>query len=530
MTKMTRPTQDNKIQKTRTIDFDLFVVLWNRTQNLKTPKIHIRICRWLERQWRSGNKHLLLMAFRACGKSTLVGLFCAWLLLNDQNLRILILAADLPLSRKMVRNIKKIIERHPLTKNLKPQNPDQWAGDMFTINRTAELRDPSVLARSIGANMTGSRADIIICDDVEVPNSCDTLEKRKILRDFLIEIDFVLVPNGTRLYVGTPHHYHSIYAKKPRKEFGETQNFLHGFERLVVPVTNMAGESQWPERFSLQDITAMKIRTGPNKFASQMMLEPVNIANGRLDVEGMSFYNEALSITRANNNVILKLGDKKIISASAFWDPSFQIGDVNADQNGQKQTGDSSVVACVLTDEEGHIYVHDVCYLKYDSRLNIDAATQQCLAICAFMRDYYLPSLHIEINGIGRFLPSLLRKIMAQEKISFAVNHVHQNKSKDIRIIEAFDALLAANALNMHEQISQTKFFTEMRDWRPGQSSKNSDDGIDAVAGALMAEPVRIHKTSYQSTIGHNQAWRTPPINVDGASYFNPLSDNEKGG
>jgi len=166
-------------------DFRLFVVLWNQMQNLSTPDIHLDICSWLEQRWQQGDKELLLMAFRSAGKSTLVGLFAAWLLYRQPDLRILVLAAEGTLAKKMVRNVKRIIERHPLTPNLKPERADQWASDRFTVKRMMELRDPSMLARGMTSNITGSRADIIICDDVEVPSTCDSAEKREGLREKL---------------------------------------------------------------------------------------------------------------------------------------------------------------------------------------------------------------------------------------------------------------------------------------------------------------------------------------------------------
>ena len=165
--------------------FPLFLTVWNRAQGLSTPSVHIKIARWLEGAWGRGDKRLLLMAFRSCGKSTIIGLFAAWLLLHDSNLRILVLSADTLLARKMVRNVKRIIERHPLTAYLKPERLDQGGADRFTVKRSMELRDPSMLARGIAANMTGSRADVVICDDVEVPKTCDTAEKRENLREKL---------------------------------------------------------------------------------------------------------------------------------------------------------------------------------------------------------------------------------------------------------------------------------------------------------------------------------------------------------
>lgn len=151
---------------------------------------------------------------RNSGKSTIVGLFCAWILYSRPSLRILVIAADHALAKKMVRNVKRIIEQHPLTLGLKPARQDQWASDQFTVNRNMELRDPSMLAKGLGANITGLRADIIICDDVEVPKNCDTALKRREMREKLGELDYILTPSGMQLYIGTPHTYYTIYKMR----------------------------------------------------------------------------------------------------------------------------------------------------------------------------------------------------------------------------------------------------------------------------------------------------------------------------
>ena len=78
-------------------------------------------------------------------------------------------------------------------------------------------------------------------DDVEVPKTCDSLPKREDLREKLKEIDYLLVPGGTQLYIGTPHTYYSIYAEAPRPEMGESVAFLHGFDRLAIPLVDEDG-------------------------------------------------------------------------------------------------------------------------------------------------------------------------------------------------------------------------------------------------------------------------------------------------
>jgi len=193
------------------MNFKDFIETWNQNLELSTPVHHLKIAHFLSEKYLTGNKKCLLLAFRNSGKSSLVGLFCAWLFTQNPNLRILVLAADFSLAKKMVRNVKRIIEQHPACEKLKPSKKEEWAADYFTIAKSQVLRDPSMLAKGIDANITGLRADVIICDDVEVPKNCNTSIKRENLREKLLEIDFILTPQGFVLYIGTPHHKETIY-------------------------------------------------------------------------------------------------------------------------------------------------------------------------------------------------------------------------------------------------------------------------------------------------------------------------------
>ena len=472
--------------------FQEFIWIWNRLQNLSTPKLHLEMATWLDTRWQAGDRELLLLAFRDSGKSTLVGLFSAWLLSNNRNLRILVLAAEQELANKMVRNVKQIIECHPLTRSLKPKRADQWAASRFTVNRMMRLRDPSMLGRGINANVTGSRADLVLCDDVEVPNTCGTLPKRMDLRVKLAEIDYVLVPNGLQLYIGTPHTYYTVYAEHPQPEAGETRAFLEGFKRLELPLLDAKGKSRWPERFSAQKIAAIKRRSGPNKFASQMLLRSVNIMESRLDPDRLRLYDGELNYRESNRVATLTLEGKRLVSASCWWDPAF----------GAPERGDKNVIAAVYTDEEGGYWLHRVRYFVWDPRSKDDEATQLCRQVTKFLKELHLPSMHLETNGLGRFLPGLLRRELAKDGLGTSVLEAVSTRSKDRRILDAFDAVLAAGALHAHRSVWETPFITEMREWQPGL--RVQDDGLDAVSGCLLAEPVRLPVTPAPN----RQDWR----------------------
>jgi hypothetical protein len=348
-----------------------------------------------------------------------------------------------------------------------------------------------MLARGINANITGSRADVVIVDDVEVPNTSDTVAKREELRARLAEIEFVLVPGGTTLFIGTPHTEDSIYADTA-KDGGAA--YLAGFSRLRIPLLDEDGASAWPDRFTPERIAAMQRRVGPRAFGAQMQLEPQPPEDARLDPASLVRYDGEVSLHAGNGGMILRLGETQIVSASCFWDPAF----------GAPERGDHSVLAAVFTDAEGNHYLHRVAYLTHDPAGGTDAATQLCQQVAMIARELHLPSVTVENNGIGRFLPGLLRAEMARARVPCAVAERASTRAKAERILAALEPVIAARRLWAHRSVLEGKFAAEMREWRPAGAKGVHDDALDAVAGCLLAEPVRMPR----ALAPERQSWR----------------------
>ena len=459
-------------------EFVEFAWVWNRIQAQEMPAVHRRIARWLGARRAAGDRRLLLTAFRGCGKSTLVGLYCAWWLLRDPAARILVLAADGMLAVKMVGTVRRILERHPLCAALLPGTPEAWAMDRFTVAREAVLRDPSMLAAGLSGNITGSRAELIICDDVEVPGTCDTPGRRAELRERLRETEFVLTPAGTILYIGTPHCADSLY--RPAAEGGD--GFLAGYRRLSVPLLDADGASAWPERFPAERIAELRARVGPLHFARQMQLEAVEERAARLDPAALIRYAEEPDYRAAGGRPVLSLLGRRLVSGGGFWDPAFGRAGGG---------GDGSVLACTYADAEANHFLHRMIWLTHEPDAAEDPATQQCRAVAGVARDLLLPVLRVETNGIGRFLPALLRREMARAGAACAVVEHTSRRAKADRILGALDPALAARRLYAHEAVFRTPFAAEMAAWRPDVPNLR-DDALDALAGCLLAEPVRL--------------------------------------
>lgn len=194
-----------------TMAFYDFMDEWNAILGFQTPAHHRKIMDFLVSVWQTPPRRGLLMSFRHSGKSTVVGIFAACVLYLHPETRILILSAESSLASRMVAHIRNILENHPRCADLIPAVRKEWSHGRITVNRPIGIREPSVVCQGIHGNITGMRADLILCDDIEVPNTSNTAQKREMLRERLRELDFILSPSGAMIYIGTPHTLDTIY-------------------------------------------------------------------------------------------------------------------------------------------------------------------------------------------------------------------------------------------------------------------------------------------------------------------------------
>lgn len=482
--------------------FRAFVRAWNDLHGQGTPRLHRNIAAWLERGVLRRREGLLLTVFRGGGKSTLVGLLCAWLLWRDPARRILVVAAEQRLARKTVRQVRGVIERHPATPGLKPKRPDQWGADELVVDRPGGARDPSLLARGITGNLTGSRADIVVCDDVEVPNTAANPALREALRERLGELPFILVPGGLLLYVGTPHARDTIYAT-------DDDGHLAGFGAFRAAIYDRDRRSRWPQRFSPAHIEKLRQRQGPAQFAGQMLLEPRDVAEVRLNHDAVRTYGHELRWHHVHECAQLWLGDVQVVDVAAAWDPA----------HGGKARGDGSVLSVVYFAATNDVYVHRVTYLRAtaddaDGRAEL---AQMCDAIAGIADDLALPGLVVETNGLGTYAIGALREAFRRKRLPCAIRSVHHRASKAVRIAQAFDGVLSAGLLHVHDSVAHGPFMDELRTWTPDGHGR--DDGLDAVAMCLATARWRIG-TPFQRDA--RPAWRPGATPAEAPHDFTP--------
>lgn len=196
-------------------------------------------------------EHLVLMAFRGSGKSTIVTLgYPIWSALGAQGKKFILIASQTqPQAQQHLKNIKREFENNELLrKDYGPLNEisDEWGSvslvlPKFNTRITAVSVEQSVRGIRHGAH----RPDLIIADDVEDSNSVKTREGRNKVFDWYTgEVIPAGDINTKRIVVGNLLHEDSLLM---RLQIAFTNNDMTGLFKSYPIVKN--NKPMWPGKY-----------------------------------------------------------------------------------------------------------------------------------------------------------------------------------------------------------------------------------------------------------------------------------------
>ena len=183
MTKNNRLVADPQrtIEEQLRDSFPIFLSLVWKSLDLPRPtRAQLAIAEYLQ----NGPKRLQISAFRGLGKSWIAAAFVLWTLWNDIDKKILVVSASKQRADDFTIFTQKCIQEFEWLSHMRPQNDDQrWSRVSFDVAGCRPAQSPSVKSVGITGQITGSRADLIVFDDVEVPaNSATDMMREKLLQ------------------------------------------------------------------------------------------------------------------------------------------------------------------------------------------------------------------------------------------------------------------------------------------------------------------------------------------------------------
>ena len=193
-------------------DFRNFLYLVWKHLNLPDPTpLQYDIAEYLQH----GPKRSVIMAFRGVGKSWITSAFVVHQLLLNPSKNILVVSASKNRSDDFSTFTLRIIQEIPILQGLKPSENQRFSKIAFDVGPAPASHAPSVKSLGISSQLTGSRADIIVADDVEVANNSATQGMRDKLDEQVKEFDAIVKPLDTSriIFLGTPQCEDSIYNK-----------------------------------------------------------------------------------------------------------------------------------------------------------------------------------------------------------------------------------------------------------------------------------------------------------------------------
>ena len=448
-------------------DFKLFLqALWAELGLPSPTRAQYAIADYLQ----NGPKRLQVQAFRGVGKSWITGAFVLWTLFNDPERKVMIISASKERADNMSIFLQKLIIDTPWLKHLQPKSDDsRWSRISFDVNCSPH-QAPSVKSVGITGQLTGSRADLMILDDIEVPGNSLTEFMREKLLQLCTEAESILTPkNDSRImYLGTPQTTFTIYrrlaernyrpmvwpARYPRKaklnKYGEVlaQDILEDIEQ---------GAEEWTptdDRFTDDDLIEREASMGRSNFMLQFQLDTTLSDAQKFPLKMADLVITSVNPTTAPEDIIWCSDPSKVIRDAPtvglpgdyFYSPMQLVGEwsdydetiCSVDPSGR---GTDETAAAFLSQRNGLIYLHEM------SAYRDGYSDSTLLDILAKCKTYGVTSLVIETNFGDGIVGELFKKHLINTRQHINIEEVRANVRKEDRIIDSLEPVLNQHRL-----------------------------------------------------------------------------------
>lgn len=489
---------------------------------------------WLQH----GPRREVLEGFRGVGKSWITAAFVCWLLYCDPETKIMVVSASAPKAREFSTFVLRLLFEMPLLQHLAPRDRARTSMEAFDVHGIRPDPSPSVKSVGITGQLTGSRAHVIVADDIEVPTNSDTQTKRDILTERTKEFDAVLKPGGRIMYLGTPQTEQSIYNDLPNRGYviriwparipAKPEKYgdrLAPYILELIRAGTPAGTPTDPDRFHDEDLRERELSYGRSGFALQFMLDtelsdadkhPLKLSD--LIVYPLDNFRAPTDLVWASSPELVR-GDLPAVGLSGdrYHRPAWVCADFAPYQGGvmfvdPSGRGKDETAYAVVRQLHGKLFlVASGGFIGgYDER------TLKGLLSVAKRHDI----VHIicEPNFGGGMFTKLLQAEAVKTYPCKVEDAEWVNNQKEARIIDILEPVLNQHRLVVHPQVIQDDYdrvppgndraheyrlFHQLTRLTAEKGSLAHDDRLDALAGAVRFFTAAMAQDSEQAALSH---------------------------
>ena len=447
-------------------DFKFFLqALWMELDLPSPTRAQYAIADYLQH----GPKRLQVQAFRGVGKSWITGAFVLWTLFNNPEKKIMIISASKERADNMSIFLQKLLIETAWLSHLRPKSDDaRWSRISFDVNCSPH-QAPSVKSVGITGQLTGSRADLMILDDIEVPGNSMTEFMREKLLQLCTEAESILTPkNDSRImYLGTPQTSFTVYRKLAERNYrpfvwpARYPRNSSNYEGLLAPQLQEdidSGANEWdvtdPDRFGDEDLIEREASMGRSNFQLQFMLDTTLSDYEKFPLKMADLIVTAVNPTTAPDSIIWCSDPRNVIKelptvglpGDYFYSPMQLQGEwhpysetiCSVDPSGR---GTDETVAAYISQHNGFLYVHEMRAYRdgYSDTTLLD--------ILRGCKKFNATTLLIESNFGDGIVAELFRKHLQQVKYGMTIEEVRATVRKEERIIDSLEPILNQHRL-----------------------------------------------------------------------------------
>ena len=458
-------------------DFKMFLqALWSQLDLPSPTRAQYAIADYLQH----GPKRLQIQAFRGVGKSWITGAFVLWTLFNNSEKKIMIISASKERADNMSIFLQKLIIETPWLNYMQPKDDSaRWSRISFDI-KCPPHQAPSVKSVGITGQLTGSRADLMILDDIEVPGNSMTELMREKLLQLCTEAESILTPkkDSRIMFLGTPQTTFTVYRKLAERSYkpfvwpARYPRKISNYEGLLAP--SLAedldqGAEAWgvtdPDRFDNDDLIDREASMGRSNFMLQFMLDTSLSDAEKFPLKAADLIVTSVNPTSCPDAVIWCSDPSNVIKdlpsvglpGDYFYSPMLLQGDWNTyseticsiDPSGR---GTDETAAAFISQRNGFLYLHEMSAYRdgYSDKTLLDIL-KRC-------KKYNVTKLLIETNFGDGMVGELFKKHLQQTKQAIDVEEVRANVRKEDRIIDALEPVMNQHRLVVDRKVIEWDF------------------------------------------------------------------------
>lgn len=467
-------------------DFRAFVyIVWNSISLPEPTPIQLDIADYLQKPV---SDRIIIEGFRGVAKSFLTCTFAVWTLWKQRQHKILIISASKDRADGNARFVKKIINTIPFLSDMVATKDLLDTQNMFDVGGVIPDISPSVKSVGITGQITGSRADMIIADDIEIPKNSATQLQRDKLSEAVKEFDAILKPNGRIIYLGTPQTESSLYNALQTRGYTArvwpvlypTEEELLNYDKTLAPYiknrlernTELAGTPTDSKRFDELEIEKRRLSYGKAGFALQFMLN-TNLSDAeRYPLKVSDFIVESLDMEQSSvkwawsNSAQQRIQDIPCVALrnDYYYEPLSRSSDTMA-YTGTVMAIDGSGRG---TDETAYAvvkYLNGYLHLMEVGGYKEGYSDSTMLALAMKAKFWKVNEIVLESNfGDGMFT-KLLTPVFIKN-YPCTITEVRNMKQKEERIIDTLEPVLMQHRLIVNKSVIEQDYKVYEADYK----------------------------------------------------------------